>query len=268
MDIFKFFRDIFNKVYKKLKKREFWVFLYILLRFSRSRRYHPIFNKKIYKFRFNLPDAPSFVYQFKEIFFDQIYKFKTQKNNPLIIDCGANIGTSVIYFKTIYPNSKIIAYEADAFIFDFFKKNLEINKIKDVEIFNKAVWNNSDGVFFLSDGADGGAIKNSGKKVESIRLKDVLEVHEEIDMLKIDIEGAELVVLEDCRNSLSSIKNLFIEYHSFNGEKQKLSEILNIIEKNNFRYFIETVTKNNSPFLNIKKNEPMDLQLNIYCWKN
>lgn len=70
------------------------------------------------------------------------------------------------------------------------------------------------------------------------------------------------------QNSLDFVNNLFVEYHSFNNEKQQLSKILNIIENNNFRYFIETVTRNKSPFLGEKKNTPMDLQLNIYCWKN
>lgn len=110
MKILKLFSDIFKKIYKKIRKKEFWVFFYLLLRFSRSKRCCPIFNKKIYKFKLNLPDAPSFVYQFKEIFFDEIYKFKTQKNNPIIIDCGANAGISILYFKKLYPNSEIIAY--------------------------------------------------------------------------------------------------------------------------------------------------------------
>lgn len=143
-----------------------------------------------------------------------------------------------------------------------------MNHINGVEVFNQAVWHSSDGVFFLSDGADGGAIKNDGQKIESVRLKEILLAHKEIDMLKIDIEGAELAVLEDCQNSLDFVNNLFVEYHSFNNEKQQLSKILNIIENNNFRYFIETVTRNKSPFLGEKKNTPMDLQLNIYCWKN
>lgn len=268
MKIFRLFGDFFRKIYKTIKKKEFWVFFYLLLRFSRSKRYRPIFNKRIYNLKLNLPDAPSFVYQFKEIFFDEIYKFKALNDRPLIIDCGANVGTSIIYFKKIYPNSKVIGYEADKFIFKFLKENLEMNKIDGVDIFNKAVWKNSDGVCFSPDGADGGSIKNEGQKIESVRLREVLLNSGEVDMLKIDIEGAELEVLEDCQDSLGAVKNLFVEYHSFNDKDQKLSDILSILERNYFRYFIETVTRNKSPFLKNLRNMPMDMQLNIYCWKN
>ena len=41
---------------------------------------------------------------YKEIFVEEIYKFETTKSHPVILDCGANIGISTIYFKTIYPN--------------------------------------------------------------------------------------------------------------------------------------------------------------------
>jgi FkbM family methyltransferase len=42
--------------------------------------------------------------------------------SPYIIDAGANIGLSIIYFKKKYPNSKIVAFEPDKLIFNILKK--------------------------------------------------------------------------------------------------------------------------------------------------
>ena len=48
---------------------------------------------------FEIPDPVSFYHSYHEIFTQNIYKFNTQKQNPLIIDCGSNCGTSIVYFK-------------------------------------------------------------------------------------------------------------------------------------------------------------------------
>src|SRR5438128_1359887 len=50
-----------------------------------------------------VPDATTFLNSVREIFVDEIYKFET--NNPkTIIDCGANVGLSAIYFKRLFPS--------------------------------------------------------------------------------------------------------------------------------------------------------------------
>ena len=63
--------------------------------------------------------------------------------------------------------------------------------------------------------------------VRCVRLNDLL--NEEIDFLKIDIEGAELPVLKDCSDNLKNVKNLFVEYHGKYDEMFKLNEILEIL---------------------------------------
>ena len=78
---------------------------------------------------------------------------------------------------------------------------------------------------------------NNKKIVKCVRLKDLL--NEEIDFLKIDIEGAEFAVLKDCSDNLKNIKNLFVEYHGKYDEMFKLNEILEILLQNNFKYYIK-----------------------------
>jgi hypothetical protein len=50
---------------------------------------------------------------FGEIFMDASYFFHTDNDRPLIFDCGSNIGMSVLFFKKLYQNARIIAFEPD-----------------------------------------------------------------------------------------------------------------------------------------------------------
>jgi len=221
------------------------------------------------------PDVASLLFLNNELFGSEIYKFETKKETPLIIDCGANIGLSVIYFKALYPESKIIAFEPDKKIFNYLKYNIESFKFNNIELINKGLWKEERILKFYSEGADAGRlVKKSTEKDESnliaintIPLSNYLR-SEEVDFLKIDIEGAETEVLIECQDELKNVKNLFIEYHSFKKEKQTLSTILDILEKNNFRYYIEHIgIKSKHPFVSINDYEGFDNQLNIFGYK-
>ena len=72
---------------------------------------------------FEIADGHSFYYSHREIFLDEIYRFQSDKKDPVIIDCGSNYGTSIVYFKQLYPDSKIIGVEADPNIFEILKNN-------------------------------------------------------------------------------------------------------------------------------------------------
>jgi len=263
-------KDTIKPLYKYLlnkKEREFYRLFDGLRNYP---RYKPVNDVKFFDYQFNITDALSFVWQVKEIFIDEVYRFKTDSTKPVIIDCGSNIGTSLLYFAKTYKNAEITGFEADPNIASLSTLNLIRNNIFDVEISNKAVWVNDGGVKFSIDGADGGNVISSTKTVEvaSIRLKNLLIKMPTIDLLKIDIEGAEYDVMVDCSDSLENVKNIFIEYHSWNTNKQKLSEIINVLEKNNFRYYIEDITKRKLPFINQNRETNMDLQLNIFGYKN
>ena len=54
---------------------------------------------------FRFIDSESFINQFIEIFRNDILTFKTDITNPLILDCGSNVGVSVCYFKSIFPSA-------------------------------------------------------------------------------------------------------------------------------------------------------------------
>jgi FkbM family methyltransferase len=218
-------------------------------------------------------DSASLISTYSEIFEDEVFKFNSQNDEPFIIDLGANIGLSVIYFKRIYPKARIIAVEADTAIFRYLEKNINNLDLKDVRLINKAVYDSNTVVPFYSEGADGGRIEASSKRTTEITTIDILEIipdNIKVDMLKIDIEGSEAKVLSRCQDRLDLVENIFIEYHSAECKNpQELSGILKVLENNNFRYTIQHVYPVRSPFINNEKSlNGFDLQLEIFAQKN
>ena len=58
-------------------------------------------------------DGPNAYVGLKDIFVRRIYHFESHRSDPLIIDCGSNIGLSILYFVSTYPSSRVIAFEPD-----------------------------------------------------------------------------------------------------------------------------------------------------------
>lgn len=237
-------------------------------------RYTPVVTNILGK-KLNLVDGLSFYYSYKEIFQHEIYKFIADRENPLIIDCGSNIGLSIIFFKTIYPTSRIIGFEADPKVYKILKINLDTFGYHDVEIQNKALWDQEKIIEFESEGADCGrvTIKNNESNTDKVEIAAVLlstylcQIAEPVDLLKIDIEGAETSVLKECSDYLHKVNNLFVEYHSFSNSPQTLDEILLILKKANFRVNIQNPSPSSQPFINQQLYQGMDLQLNIFAYR-
>lgn len=265
-----FFKILFKGLYHFTINPQKRTFLWLVLRYGDRKRYKPT-KLKFLNYEIQAADCLSFIWQFEEIFVENSYEFKADTETPLIIDCGSNIGVTVIYFKRIYPESKILAFEADPKIAEILVENIKANKINNVEVFNKAVWKNDGTLEIVPEGADAASIYGKGKKiqVESLRLKNILKANKEIDFLKVDIEGAETEVIKDCNEELQKVKNIFIEYHSYFEFNQGLDEILSILTNNGFRYFIKPIADRSKPFIQkMNKNNPqIDLQLNIFAYK-
>lgn len=244
---------------------------YSLLKVARTERYQHSFVD-LFGCAIELVDSNSFLWTYEEIFEKQIYRFKAQTQNPVIIDCGANIGLSILYFKKLYPQSHIIAFEPDKKIFAVLKNNVQNCGFFDVSLVNKALWNSETILEFISEKADAGRLSaNSSKldgekyKVSTVRLRDCLE--QPVDFLKIDIEGAETQVIKDCFDLLSNVKNLFVEYHSFNKEPQCLNVLINLLSEAGFRLHVHTPSKSNQPFCHREINMGMDMLLNIFAFR-
>lgn len=257
--------------------------LFLLFTDSNFRTFTRLFLNNIVKKRFTeytfkvngykilVADITSFMWQYQEIFVNQFYAFKTNTAQPVIYDCGANIGTSVLFFSKKFPKAKIIAYEASPYIFGVLTKNIKENNLSNVNAFQNAVWIKNEELEFSEEGADGGsvyALSNTKKvKVPAVDFLEILNKEEKIDMLKMDIEGAENDLIPHIATALHKIDKMFIEYHSFNKGQQRLDEILSLLRQYKFRYYIRHVNDRKTPFIDIAADKDMDMQLNIFAYK-
>jgi FkbM family methyltransferase len=214
-------------------------------------------------------DNASLLFIFDEVFKKEIYKFHRGEKKPFIIDAGANIGLSVIYFKSIFPDARVIAFEPDPKVFSVLDHNVGALALQDVELVNKGLWNEQTFLNFFSEGADAGRVATAEDKKDLIKIPTTLLSpylkEGQVDFLKIDIEGAEFEVLKESSEYLGNVQNIFIEYHSFAHQKQHLSELLGILERSGFRVIINYIgLTSKSPMLKVEEQMGMDLQLNIY----
>jgi FkbM family methyltransferase len=215
-------------------------------------------------------DIGSFGPMQREIWEREIYAFNPDTSAPIIFDCGANIGMAVAYFKHKWPQSHVHAFEADPEIFKVLQQNVRTAGFDNVTLHQAAVWTDNAVLHFRPDGSDGGRIDAAAGTglidVPAVRLADLLV--QPIDFLKIDIEGAEIAVLETCRSQLKYVKRLFVEYHSFQSAPQQLHRLLELLRDAEFRVYITSAHElSQSPFLLQRTCAGMDLQLNIFAFR-
>lgn len=177
---------------------------------------HPIY------FRINTTDLSIY----RQIFINEEYSFPYEKKPSVIVDAGANIGYSAIYFSRKFPDAKIIALEPELSNFSLLKKN--VSYYCNIIPVNKALWFNNDDIEFFSPppGRNGAqkdgfhvAVGNESKqdvfKVESVSICEILKSFQigSIDILKIDVEGAEKEIFNNSEAWVGSVDVIVAEMH-------------------------------------------------------
>jgi len=218
-------------------------------------------------------DEDALVYLFGEIFVKNIYYFDAKNDSPVIIDCGSNIGVSILYFKYLYPNAIIYGFEPDKTTYELLQKNIQVNKLNQVHLYNYAVSNKDGELSFYIDESPGnltmsaikGRISKKEVKVKQISLanfiKNTLPKNKKVDLLKMDIEGYEDIAIDDLysKKTLKNINEMIIEYHlNIEGTQPKLGAFLYMFEKSDYRY---TITMD--PFPIFKSNTFQDVVLHL-----
>lgn len=208
------------------------------------------------------PDLLTVDQLYYEIFVRQFYFFRTDSEAPAVLDCGANVGVAAMYFKWLYPRSRVQCFEPDGPTFALLQRNIADNRLIDVVAHRCALWDESGEVDFFSDPARPGALSMStdpsyitghSARVPACRLSDFIS--KPIDFLKLDIEGAEHRVLCDlvASGKISLIRRMVVEYHHRMGEqKGRLADFLKALEVSGFEYqFDVSRATQNHPFQSI-----------------
>lgn len=193
-------------------------------------------------------DALSLAPQWHDIFVRETLGFRPVTDTPIVLDCGANIGLASIWIKRRFPRARLTAFEADPNIAAVLARNLDRNGIRDVDVVEAAVWRENTTLPFRAEGSDAGAIAavaaqtpGSVVDVPAIRLRDRL-AGAPVDLLKLDIEGAELDVLEDAADALDHVRAMQIEVHDFAPGRRLLAQCLLVLERAGFSYALDDFT--------------------------
>ena len=212
-------------------------------------------------------DAASFLWTVPIVIERGMYQFPSIRPNPLIVDGGSNIGLSCIFFKQLYPESRILAFEPDSKLFSTLERNLEIWGCDEIELNCCALWTADGELTFMSEGADAGRFPQKGDTpncvVRSVRLRDYLQ--EPVDMLKLELEGAETDVLLDCADVLSNVRNLYVGYHSFGTMPQTLHVLLGVLADQGFRVNVEGEKVVPNPLMNRPNDRGIDAHAVVFA---
>jgi len=174
---------------------------------------------------FDLRSKTSDIRTFYEIFFWREYDIQIDFDPKIIIDAGANIGLSAIFFANKYPNAKIISIEPEVSNYMLLKKNTR-NYSKIITL-NNALSNIGNQDLNVIDNGLGnwGFITESVGELENINVKNIIKTVsiddimkqnnlDYIDIVKIDIEGYEKELFEtNTENWLPKTRCIIIELH-------------------------------------------------------
>ena len=144
---------------------------------------------------------------FRQVFLDRQYDLPAVSGSRFIVDAGANIGLSSLFFLSQNPTARIIAIEPDIENFEIALQNLQPFRDR-CELVHAALWPES-GTVSISRAAyrDGrhwatqtkAITKDASETVRAFTLTELLAQYSfpRVDFLKLDIEGSELAVFQD-----------------------------------------------------------------------
>ncbi len=196
------------------------------------------------------PHWPYFYGIFYEIFIEDNYRIDGLKNVRKIVDAGANIGVSAVYFAQRYPGAHIDCFEPNPEALSYLRKNVESYSM--VEVHPYALGEREGEVsFFVDAQIKGSSIAGTydlfGRKHrESKQIRVPMKTLSSyiigpVDILKIDVEGGESAILTDLigTGAIKEVRNLLMEFHFDPTElPHSFTTLLELLEAQGFFVYI------------------------------
>jgi FkbM family methyltransferase len=158
-----------------------------------------------------------------QIFVDADYDFVADPPPRTIVDAGANIGLAAVYFANRYPRSTTIALEPEPGNFRMLAQNAA--PYPNIVPVQAALWNRNEAIelfdpglgdwSFMTGAGTGSVPGKACGTVRAMTLDTLIDEYglDRIDVLKMDIEGAESEVFEDASSWIDRVDALIIELH-------------------------------------------------------
>jgi FkbM family methyltransferase len=165
------------------------------------------------------------------------------KEGDIVVDCGANIGfTGIFYAQCVGNTGQVIGFEALASNAETVRKNIKLNQVKNFEIRNEAV-GSFQGIVDFTDYRNGSVGRIDGYKVITVpvvTLDDAIK-NQSPTFIKIDVEGYEIEVLKGATEILKTRPKLEVEIHcaAFKNRLEDVKELLSYIPFSAYDFFIQ-----------------------------
>ncbi len=175
---------------------------------------------------------------FKKIFLDKEYDVNLDFKPTYILDAGAYIGLSPLYFSRKYPEAKIVCIEPSEANYKLLMQNAQMPNIVCIK---GAVWSKSGNLELVDAQKHNGneVIESDSGSIKSYSIEDIMEIHgmPHIDILKIDVEGAELEIFsKGFENWLPKTRVIMIELHD--RKKPGCSTVFHsVMDRYGFTYY-------------------------------
>jgi FkbM family methyltransferase len=212
--------------------------------------------------------------QYRDIFLKGQYEFTPDNDSPTIVDCGGNIGMSVVWFHLRYPQARITVFEPDPTSATILRRNVARFPFRRTDVLEAAAWVSTGEINFEATGGVDARVASGGgiSSVKSVRLAEALPG--EVDLLKLDIEGAEFEVVIDLCNTgaIARIKNIVAECHVTQDKVADFLEMCQVLRKNDMRICLSEAKTRTSlhgaevsaPFAGLRGGQFL---VELYAWR-
>lgn len=179
------------------------------------------------------------------------------EEDDCIIDVGAHIGILTLVFGKNCPEGKVFAFEPDEDNRTLLEDNIELNNLDNIEVREKALSNfeGKESFSHFDDNAGMSKIDEEGDlSVETTTLSQFLEDEgiKHVDLIKMDIEGAELEAIKGLEDSISRVNEIILEIHGAVLTEDEIEELKSILGRHGSLELLEEVYEENE----------------IYIWRN
>jgi FkbM family methyltransferase len=204
---------------------------------------------------------------------DEIIERFTPKEGDVVVDIGAHIGRyTIISSKRVGQNGKVIAIEAHPGNFEMLNRNIKLNNLTNVIPLNYAAYSKQtklDLYWYMENSTGHNSImlnykstnyKGNFVQVNTNTLDDLLLQQQnginEVNWIKIDVEGAELEVLKGAVNTLSKSKDisLLIEIHTLQDGTNSYNQIIQFLKVYNFKIEFEKPYEDEEKHIIVRKS--------------
>jgi FkbM family methyltransferase len=201
-------------------------------------------RERLFEWIVSIGNYSDFVYLFEEIFISQSYRASINSPAPVIVDAGANIGLATLYFKMQFPDARIYCVEPEPNAYACLERNVFGNGLANVFLFNRALGNRvSKMEFHFSPFRPASPLAGASRPMGGSIMVDVVPlsslVDGTVDLIKLDVEGAETEVIKDVVDSgvIDAVEVIILEYHHhLGGDDDHMSQVLALLENAGFGY--------------------------------